>query len=58
MVSEARALAWPALTYESLPWQPAEPAFESRRAMRRHRRPYEAGIREYRLSLFKVMLFP
>jgi Fic family protein len=42
--SEARASAWPALTYESLPWQPAEPAYGWRTARRRHRGPYEAAI--------------
>lgn len=44
MVSEATTpVAWPALTYESLPWQPAElPA--SRTARRRYRGPYEAAV--------------
>lgn len=44
MVSEARASGWPALTYESLPWQPAESAYGSRTARRRHRGPYEAAV--------------
>jgi Fic family protein len=45
MVSEAHpAASWPALTYESLPWQPAEPAYGSRTAKRRHRGPYEAAV--------------
>lgn len=45
MVSEGRAAeAWPALTYESLPWQTAEPAYGSRTAKRRHRGPYDAAV--------------
>jgi len=35
---------WPALTYESLPWQPSEPATGSRTALRRHRGPYQAAV--------------
>ncbi|CAN5124883.1 Fic family protein [soil metagenome] len=44
MVSESLARsAWPAVTYESLPWTPADvPA--SRTARRRHRGPYEAAV--------------
>ena len=44
MVSEASTpVAWPAVTYESLPWEPAEePA--SRTARRRYRGPYEAAV--------------
>ena len=44
MVSEATTpVAWPALTYESVPWLPADvPA--SRTARRRHRGPYEAAV--------------
>lgn len=44
MASEASAAGrWPALTYERLPWQPADvPA--SRAARRRHRGPYEAAV--------------
>jgi len=34
---------WPALTHESLPWQPAD-APASRTARRRHRGPYEAAV--------------
>lgn len=36
--------AWPALTYESLPWQPSETATGSRTARRRHRGPYQAAV--------------
>jgi Fic family protein len=44
MVSEAsNPTAWPALTYESVPWQPAEVA-ASRAARRRYRGPYEAAV--------------
>jgi Fic family protein len=43
MVSEATSTAWPALTYESVPWPPADvPA--SRTARRRYRGPYEAAV--------------
>ena len=44
MVSEARAPVWPSVTYESLPWEPPEPAYRSRTARRRHRGPYEAAV--------------
>ena len=44
-MSEASATpVWPALTYESLPWQPSEPATGSRTALRRHRGPYQAAV--------------
>jgi hypothetical protein len=44
-VSEASATpTWPALTYETLPWQPSEPATGSRTALRRHRGPYQAAV--------------
>lgn len=44
MVSEARTAEWPPVTYESLPWHPAEPAVGSRTAKRRHRGPYDAAV--------------